>query len=88
MRDYPDRKAVPILQNIVAAMGPDSVILINNMVLPNSGAHWHVTQVDSTMMTMLAALERTHQQWLELMEKARLRINRICSPVAVAVEFD
>ncbi|KAL2857021.1 hypothetical protein BJX68DRAFT_263544 [Aspergillus pseudodeflectus] len=82
MRNYPDSKAVLILQNIVAAMGPDSVILINDMVLPNSGAHWHVTQVDSAMMTMLAALERTHQQWLELMEKAGLRINRICSPVA------
>ncbi|KAL2789194.1 S-adenosyl-L-methionine-dependent methyltransferase [Aspergillus keveii] len=82
MHDYPDSKAVLILQNIAAAMGPDSVILVNDMVLPNSGAHWHVTQIDITMMTMLAALERTHQQWVELMEKAGLRIQKIYSPAA------
>ncbi|KAL4878893.1 S-adenosyl-L-methionine-dependent methyltransferase [Aspergillus karnatakaensis] len=77
MHDYPDEKCVAILKNIVSAMGPDSVILINDMVLPNTGVHWHVTQVDLTMMTMLASLERTIEQWQVLMEKAGLKITNI-----------
>ncbi|KAL2829264.1 hypothetical protein BDW59DRAFT_170655 [Aspergillus cavernicola] len=86
--DHPDDKCVTILKNIVSAMGPDSVILINDMVLPNSGAHWHVTQVDLTMMTMLAALERTLEQWYELMEKAGLRINKIYSSATAVTGCD
>ncbi|KAL4867166.1 S-adenosyl-L-methionine-dependent methyltransferase [Aspergillus spectabilis] len=64
MHDYPDEKCVVVLKNIVSAMGLDSIILINNMV-------------DLTMMTMLASLERTNEQWYVLMEKAGMRIRRI-----------
>ncbi|KAL5337752.1 S-adenosyl-L-methionine-dependent methyltransferase [Aspergillus crustosus] len=77
MHDYPDEKCVLILKNLVSALGPDSTILINDMVLPNSRVHWHVTQVDLTMMTMLASLERTVEQWHSLLRKAGLNIVRI-----------
>lgn len=77
MHDYPDDKAVVILQNIVAAMGPDSVMLVDDMVIPDRGAHWHATQVDMSMMVSLASMERTREQWYALMEQAGLKINRI-----------
>lgn len=77
IHDYPEDKAIVILKNTIAALGPDSVILIDDMVIPNSGAHWHATQIDLIMMTSLGSLERTKEQWYELLEKAGLKINRI-----------
>ncbi|KAL3478617.1 hypothetical protein BJX99DRAFT_256265 [Aspergillus californicus] len=70
IHDYPDDKCVLILKNIVSAMGPDSIHLINDMVLPKFGAHWHVPQVDLTMMSMLASLKRTVEQWIYSSDKA------------------
>jgi demethylsterigmatocystin 6-O-methyltransferase len=77
MHDHPDEKAVTILQNTISAMGPDSLILIDDMVIPNTAAHWHATQVDITMMSSLASRERTLDQWKTLAAKAGLKINQI-----------
>lgn len=41
IHDYPDEKAAVILRNTAAALSPDSLILIDDMVLPNSGVHLH-----------------------------------------------
>ena len=43
MHDYPDYKCAIILRQIMDVMDKDSVILIDEMVLPNKGAHWHQT---------------------------------------------
>lgn len=77
IHDYPDQKALIILKNTKAALGPDSVILIDDMVLPNEGVHWHATQYDMVMMTSLASMERTKAQWESLLEKAGLKINNV-----------
>jgi demethylsterigmatocystin 6-O-methyltransferase len=77
IHDYPDERALIILKNTRAALGPDSVILIDDMVVPNSGAHWYVTQCDLVMMAGLAAMERTKDQWYSLLERAGLKINKI-----------
>ncbi|KAJ5706777.1 hypothetical protein N7488_006578 [Penicillium malachiteum] len=77
MHDYPEEKAVVILRNLISALGPDSVILIDDMVLPGSGVHFHATQIDITMMSVLASHERTISQWYALMEKAGLKIKQI-----------
>ncbi|KFY95975.1 hypothetical protein V500_02605 [Pseudogymnoascus sp. VKM F-4518 (FW-2643)] len=77
IHDYPEDKAILILKNIIAALATDSVILIDDMVIPNSGAHWQATQIDLVMMMSLASLERTKEQWHELLEKAGLKINNI-----------
>jgi demethylsterigmatocystin 6-O-methyltransferase len=74
MHDYPDEKCVAILKNITAAMGQESVILIDEIILPNKGALWRATQSDLVMMSCLAGMERSRKQWEELMEKAELRI--------------
>lgn len=77
LHDWADEKALIILKNTISALGPDSAILIDEMALPNSGVHWHATQVDMAMMSALASLERTTEQWHTLMDKAGLKIVKI-----------
>lgn len=77
IHDYPEEKAILILKNTIAALGPDSVILIDDMVLPDSGVHWQATQIDMIMMTSLASQERTREQWYALLGKAGLKVNKI-----------
>lgn len=74
LHDFPDDKCRIILKNIIDVLGPDSLILIDDMVLPNTGVYWQTTQVDLTMMSALAARERTHEDWLALLDSAGLKI--------------
>jgi demethylsterigmatocystin 6-O-methyltransferase len=39
-----------ILKHQIEAMAEDSIILIDDMVLPNEGVPWQVSQIDVTMM--------------------------------------
>jgi demethylsterigmatocystin 6-O-methyltransferase len=77
MHDWSDDKCRLILKHLIDAMEPDSLILIDEMVLPNSGVHWQMAQLDMLMMAVLAARERTHQQWSKLLESVGLRINNV-----------
>ena len=77
IHDYPDERALPILKNTIAALSSDSVILIDEMVLPNMGVHRYATQIDLVMMASLASMERTREQWDSLLEKAGLKITKI-----------
>ena len=76
LHDFPDDKCRLILQNIIEAMAKDSLILIDEMVLPNTGVHWQATQIDLTMMSALASMERTHEQWNALLDSVRLKITK------------
>lgn len=58
-------------------MGASSVILIDEMVLPDVKASWQATQLDLTMMAALGSLERTHEQWQKLVQSAGLKIVKI-----------
>lgn len=77
IHDYPDEKAIVILKNLAAALAEDSVILIDDMVIPDVGAHCHATQLDIALMAGLASTERTREAWYKLIEKAGLKINQI-----------
>ena len=79
MHNFPDNVCAVILQCIMKAMDRDSVILIDDMVLPNKGANWLQTQIDFTMMAGLAAMERTEKQWYSMLEAAGLRVKQICT---------
>jgi len=61
----------------MAAMDQESVILIDEMVLPEERAHWHAAQIDINMMAHLASMERTVVQWQKLLDAAGLRIKGI-----------
>ncbi|PCG99020.1 O-methyltransferase, family 2 [Penicillium occitanis (nom. inval.)] len=77
LHDWPDDKAVIILKNIIPALGPNSRILIDDMVLPNENVHWQATQTDLTMMAALGSKERTDEQWRALIDQAGLKILHI-----------
>ena len=58
-------------------MGKDSLILIDDIVLPDTNVHWRAAQLDLTMMAALAAMERTNDQWYRLLDSAGLKILKI-----------
>ena len=74
LHDWSDHKCREILQNIIASMGPDSAILLDEMVLPDTRVHWQAAQVDLTMMAALGARERTRTQWTVLLDSVGLEI--------------
>lgn len=77
MHDWPDKDCAKILQNIVDVMGADSRILIDDTVIPDTGATWQSTMADISMMITLAGKERTNQQWRALADSVGLRVEEI-----------
>lgn len=74
MHDYSDETCRNILQQIKPAMGPKSKILINELVLPNQGAHWLTTALDLGIMTCVAARERTEEEFKALFASVGLEL--------------
>lgn len=58
-------------------MSADSRILIDEVVLPDTGAHWQATMADITMMINLGGKERTGRQWKSVADSAGLRVEEI-----------
>jgi len=73
LHDWPDDKSRDILRHTKAAMGKDSVILVDEMVLPDTGVDSNVTSIDLTMMCAMASAERTQSQWDELFASEGLK---------------
>lgn len=74
LHDYPDEKCTLILKNLVTAMDADSRIIIDEMVLPETGAQWQETGTDLAMMAALGSKERTGTQWEALVATAGCKI--------------
>lgn len=55
-------------------MGPDSYILIDDIIIPDIGAYARTTEMDFIMMTTLAAMERMRKQWDDLLAAAGLEV--------------
>ncbi len=68
LHDWPDAKAEEILTRVIEAMGEDSVILIDEKVLPNVGTSNVAAGLDLQMMCALAASERSEKTWKRLLE--------------------
>ncbi|KAF4449246.1 O-methyl transferase B [Fusarium albosuccineum] len=73
LHNHPDHKVRQILRHIKTAMTSDSVLLLDELVLPESGANSTATSLDMTMMVAFAAMERTEAQWRNLLEDVGLR---------------
>lgn len=76
LHDWPDAQVVDILKHLKDALAEDSVILIDEMYLPEKGVHWQAANLDMQMMLYLASIERTEPQWVELIGRAGLKIQR------------
>jgi hypothetical protein len=76
LHDWPEKQARSILENIVKVMRDDSVVLVHEVILPETEVSHLDAQIDWHMMS-LGALERTEKQWGELAESVGLKVNGI-----------
>lgn len=78
--DWPDSECVKILRRTRDAMVSNvSTILIDEVVLPEVGVHWMVTQRDLSMLALFNASERSANQWEALITQAGLKLIEIRS---------
>ncbi|KAI8648885.1 Methyltransf-2 domain-containing protein [Fusarium sp. Ph1] len=79
LHDWPDDVCRGILSRVSKAMKRGySRLLINENVVPSKGAHWETTSLDIVMMTHVSSMERTENDWRELIEgMAGLKIVKI-----------
>lgn len=55
-------------------MGVNSIMLIDEMILPETGVNPMAASIDMTMLTALAGMERTEAQWRETIEEVGLEL--------------
>ncbi|EHL01928.1 putative Sterigmatocystin 8-O-methyltransferase [Glarea lozoyensis 74030] len=67
-------KVQQLLENIKAAMGSDSILLVDELVLPNSRVNYIAASIDMTMLSAFASMERTEAQWRETFEHVGLEL--------------
>lgn len=77
LHDWPDKECLVLLNNIKPALSVDSAILIDEIILPNTGAHWQAAHRDLVMMTTLGAMERTERRWNTLFDSVGLMIKNV-----------
>ncbi|KAH6843416.1 S-adenosyl-L-methionine-dependent methyltransferase [Chaetomium sp. MPI-CAGE-AT-0009] len=78
LHDWPDEVCGSILARVAAAMRPGySRLLINENVIPGTGADWQATALDLMVLSLLSSRERTEADWRRLLEGAGLRVIKI-----------
>ncbi|KAL9611705.1 MAG: hypothetical protein Q9167_003667 [Letrouitia subvulpina] len=83
LHNWSDADAVTILKRIAAAMfsAGRSVLLINDVVLPDRDASLEQAAIDMNMMFVFGqAKERTERQWRALLTEAGLSVKKFWSP--------
>ncbi|KAI6080763.1 S-adenosyl-L-methionine-dependent methyltransferase [Hypoxylon rubiginosum] len=77
LRNWSDPYSRIILGHVRDAMAEDSLLLIDELVLPDRGAHRYETQLDLTMLAMLNAEARTETHWKQLLSEVGLEVKSI-----------
>jgi len=73
LHDWPDSVCISILKQLAAAMKPGySKVLINENIIPDTGADWQATALDMMMITLFSSKERTKSNWYELLESPEI----------------
>ena len=62
-----------------------SKLLINDVVMPSTGATSFVTGSDMNMMAIFAAVERSESHWRQLLQQAGFKIVKIWPGVPESV---
>ncbi|KAM3071367.1 hypothetical protein ACMFMG_008959 [Clarireedia jacksonii] len=79
LHDLPDKEAKVVLKQIRDAMSSQSILLIDEMVISDTGASPFAMQLDVVMMAFLGAHERTISLWRKLLEEVGLEISHVHS---------
>lgn len=80
LHDWPNKQAVQILKRVREAMAPDSLLLINETILPDCNVALSSAQADLTIIVSFASLERTQEQFEEILEDAGFELSRVWVP--------
>ncbi|KAH8897334.1 O-methyl transferase B [Thozetella sp. PMI_491] len=74
LHNHPPHKVLQILQNLRSAMTHDSVLLLDEMILPEEGVNHEAASMDLTMLGAFAGAERTEAQWRDILKDAGLEL--------------
>ncbi|THC94221.1 hypothetical protein EYZ11_006320 [Aspergillus tanneri] len=77
IHNWSDAKSTQILSHIADAMDEYSTLLIDDYVLPDTGAELRAAEMDILMWLHTAGLERTVSQWKNLFHTAGLELVKI-----------
>ncbi|KAJ1715841.1 O-methyltransferase [Aspergillus flavus] len=78
LHDWNDKDCQAIFSRLAASMERGySKLLINDVVIPTTGAHWEATALDILMAACFASWERTEQQWHQLTESVGLKVVKV-----------
>lgn len=61
--NFREEEFAGLLKRTMEAMDKHSVILIDDIVIQDKGAHWIATQIDMAAMAFTATQERSRQEW-------------------------
>ncbi|KAK2595098.1 hypothetical protein QQS21_007183 [Conoideocrella luteorostrata] len=75
--NHPPHRVRELLGTIKAAMRPESVLLLDEMVLPEENVNYMASSIDMTVLSAFAAMERTEVQWTALFEAVGLKLVKI-----------
>lgn len=77
MHGLTDSASIAALKNVAAAMGTESLLVIDDLIIPDEGACTQACQLDFVMMASIAGKKRTRDQWYKLLEAAGFEILQI-----------
>ncbi|KAK5165055.1 uncharacterized protein LTR77_009152 [Saxophila tyrrhenica] len=77
IHNWNDEPSKIILSQIAKAMASDSVVIVDDVIMPQVGAGWKQSSMDLAMMTMLAAMERTKDHFSQLLNESGLQLRDV-----------
>lgn len=72
--NHPDHKVELILKHIKDAMTPESVLLVDEIIVPAKGVNLEAAAHDITMAAAFAGAERPETYWNAMFEKVGLKL--------------
>ena len=88
LHDWPNKQALVALNRIREAMAPESILLLNENSLPPNNVPAFSAHLDFSMMELTGSLERTEQQWIDLVTEAGLKVVKIWKPSSQTFGFN
>ncbi|KAK8139994.1 hypothetical protein PG984_000060 [Apiospora sp. TS-2023a] len=76
LHNHPPYRVRLLLRRIRDDMSPDSVLLVDETVLPDTDVGFVAASIDLTMLGAFASMERTEAEWRALTESAGLELVR------------
>lgn len=77
LHDWDDENIRKFLSNTVKAMDKDSKLLLEELVLPDTGVDMKCSHLDILMMLYHSGMERSLSQWRALMDSCGLQIVKV-----------